>query len=218
MWCIPEVTPEFETKMLDVLEVYERPYDPKRPVICIDEKSKQLLEDRRKPITGKKGESGKYDYEYKRNSTCNIFVAVEPKGKRRTVRVSRRRAGKDWASFLRYLVRHVYKRVKKLIIVEDNLNTHNREMLMKELGEERRRIARKIEWHFTPNHASWLDQAEIEIHALEAECLKRRIPDFHTMQSEIAACVRKRNKNKCGIKWQFTRKKAREKFHLQESC
>ena len=113
---------------------------------------------------------------------------------------------------------HIYKRVKKLVLVEDNLNTHNRKTLIEVLGgKEGKRIARKIEWHYTPKHASWLDQAEIEIHSLEQQCLDRRIPDFHTMQSEVAACVRKRNRDKCGINWQFTREKAREKVNLIET-
>lgn len=201
--------------MLNVLEVYERVYDPQRPVVCLDEKSKQLLCDTRTAITGKQGKPRKTDYEYKRNGTCNLFVAVEPKGKRRIVRVTKRRTKKDYASFIKYLVIHAYKNAKKIILVEDNLNTHKKEALIEVLGEkEGKKIARKIEWHFTPTHASWLDQAEIEIHSLETQCLNRRIPDFHTMQSEVAACVRKRNQDKCGINWQFTREKAKEKFKL----
>lgn len=199
--------------MDDVLEVYERPYDPQFPVVCIDEKSKQLLKDTRTPIAPTPRNPIRADYEYERNGTCNLFVAVEPKGKRRTVRVTKRRAGKDYASFVKFLVDHIYKRVTKIVLVEDNLNTHNEETLTTHLGEkEGKRIAAKIEWHYTPKHASWLDQAEIEIHSLEQQCLNRRIPDFHTMQSEVAACVRKRNQDKCGINWQFTREKAREKF------
>lgn len=200
--------------MLDVLSVYERVYDPKYPVVCIDEKSKQLLKETRIPLTEKPGLPTRVDYEYERNGTGNLFVAVEPKGRKRTVRVKRRRTGKDYASFMKLLVDHVYKRVKKVVVVEDNLNTHNRKTLIEILGEEGKRIARKIEWHYTPKHASWLDQAEIEIHSLEQQCLRRRIPDFHTMQSEVAACVRKRNQDQCGINWQFTREKAIQKFKL----
>lgn len=215
MWCIPNVTPEFLARMDDVLEVYERPYDPQKPVVCMDEKSKQLLKDTRTPIAGKPGKVARVDYEYKRNGTCNLFVAVEPKGKHRTVRVTRRRTAKDYASFIKFLVTHVYKKAKKVVLVEDNLNTHNKETLIAVLGEkEGKKVAGRIEWHFTPKHASWLDQAEIEIHSLETQCLNRRIPDFHTMQSEVAACVGKRNRDKCGIKWQFTREEAKQKFHL----
>ena len=200
---------------MDVLKVYEREYDPQKPVVCLDEKSKQMLKDTRIPLMGKPGKPVRADYEYKRNGTCNLFVAIEPKGKHRTVRVTRRRTAKDYASFIKFLVTHVYKKAKKVVLVEDNLNTHKKETLIEVLGEkEGKRIARRIEWHFTPKHASWLEQAEIEIHSLELQCLNRRIPDFHTMQSEVAACVRKRNRDKCGIKWQFTREEAKQKFHL----
>lgn len=201
--------------MLDVLEVYERPYDKNHPVVCVDEKSKQLLKETRTPLARKPSIPLRSDYEYERNGTCNLFVAVEPKGAKRIVRVTKRRTAKDYASFIKYLVTHVYKKATKIVLVEDNLNTHNRETLIEALGEkEGKRIARKIEWHYTPKHASWLDQAEIEIHGLEQQCLNRRIPTFHVIQSEIAACVKKRNKDKCGINWQFTREKAKQKFRL----
>jgi len=201
--------------MLDVLEVYARDYDPQKPVVCVDEKLKQLIADTRVSLPLKRGNPARTDYEYKRNGTCHLFVAIEPKGCKRTVRVTRRRTKKDYASFIKYLVRHVYKRAKKIVLVEDNLNTHNKETLIEVLGEaEGKRIARKIEWHYTPKHASWLDQAEIEIHSFEQQCLNRRISDFHTMQSEVAACVRKRNQDKCGINWQFTRERAIQKFKL----
>lgn len=215
MWCIPTITTEFIHKMLDVLEVYERPYDKQKPVVCMDEKSKQLLKDTRALIAGKPGKPTKADYEYERNGTVNLFVAVEPKGGKRAVRVTRHRGKNDYASFIKYLVTHVYKKAKKVILVEDNLNTHNKGVLIEVLGEkEGAKIARKIEWHFTPKHASWLDQAEIEIHSLEQQCLNRRIPDFHTMQSEVSAWVKKRNQDKCSINWQFTREKAKERFKL----
>jgi len=202
-------------KMLDVLEVYERDYDPKFPVICLDEKSKQLTKDVRTPIPCKPSKPAKRDYEYKRNGTVNLFIAVEPKGKRRIVRVTKRRTKKDYVSFVKYMATKVYKDAKKIILVEDNLNTHTDEALVEILGEkEGKQIIKRIERHHTPVHASWLNQAEIEIHALETQCLKRNIPTFHTMQSEAAACVRKRNKDKCGIKWQFTRKKAKKKFKI----
>lgn len=217
MWCIPTITPEFLRCMFDVLEVYARPYDPQYPVVCIDEKSKQLLKDTRRALSIKPGKLKRSDYEYERNGTVNIFVAVEPKGKKRVVRVTKHRKKPDYASFIKYLVEHVYKKAKKLIVVEDNLNTHNGNVLREVLGETvGERISKKIEWHYTPKHASWLDQAEIEIHALAKQCLSRRIGTFHQMQSEVAACVKKRNKDKCGINWQFTREKAIKKFKLDE--
>ncbi len=215
MWVISGITPEFVERMNDVLEVYERPYNRKRPVVCMDEKSKQLLKETRKPKATKPGKRAKADYEYKRNGTCNIFVAVEPKGKKRAVRVTKRRTMGEYAYFIKHLVDDVYKRAEKLILVEDNLNIHHQSSLTTVFGEtEGERIGNNIEWHWTPKHASWLDQAEIEIHSLEQQCLNRRIPDLDTMASEVAACVKKRNKDKCGIKWQFTRKKAKKKFHL----
>ena len=169
----------------------------------------------RKPLPMKLGKPTRADYEYKRNGTANLFVAVEPKGGKRNVRVTRRRTKKDYASFIKFLVLHVYKKAKKIILVGDNLNTHNEGSLIEAFGEdEGKRIGKKIEWHYTPKHASWLDQAEIEIHSLEVQCLNRRIPDFHTMQSEVAACVKKRNQDNCKINWQFTREKAKQKFKL----
>ena len=216
MWCIPNITLEFIERMLDVLEVYERPYNPLLPVVCMDEKSKQLLEDtkNRTPLPMRPGKAKRADYEYKRNGTANLFVAVEPKAGKRIVRVTKRRTKKDYASFIKFLVLAVYKKATKVVLVEDNLNTHSKDVLIEALGEEGRKIADKIEWRFTPKHASWLNQAEIEIHSLEQQCLNRRIADFHTMQSEVAACVKKRNKDKCKINWQFTREEAEKKFNL----
>lgn len=215
MWCIPEVTPEFKRRMFDVLKVYGKKYDPTRPVVCLDEKSKQLLKDTRSALSGKPGKPSRVDYEYERNGTCNLFVAIESKAGKRIVRVTKRRTKKDYASFIRHLVDHVYRKEKKVVLVEDNLNTHNKTSLIEALGEkEGTRIAGRIEWHYTPKHASWLNQAEIEIHSLEQQCLNRRIPDVQTMQSEVAACVRKRNNDRCGINWQFTRKEAQKKFKL----
>src|SRR5258708_6637458 len=215
MWCIPKVTREFKKRMFDALKVYARPYDSAKPVVCIDEKSKQLLGDTRIPVKAKPGKPTRIDYEYERNGTCNLFVAIEPKGNKRTVRVTRKRKKKDYDSFNKYLATHVYKKVKKIVLVEDNLNTHDKQTLIDVFGEKvGKRIARKIEWHYTPKHASWLNQAEIEIHSLEIQCLNRRIANFHLMQSGVAACVRKRNQDQCGINWQFTREKAKEKFHL----
>jgi hypothetical protein len=146
------------------------------------------------------------NHEYKRNGTCNIFVAVEPKGRKRRIRLTRHRRKKDFASFVRYLTDKVYRDADKIILVEDNLNTHNEASLIEAFGEKTgKRISAKIEWHWTPNHASWLNQAEIELHALGQQCLDRRLANIHTVQSELAACVRQRNNDKCGINWQFTK-------------
>lgn len=201
--------------MIDVLEVYEREYNPKFPVVCLDEKSKQQLMEIRVPIPGKPGKPRRIDYEYKRNGTCNLFVAIEPKANRRIVRVTTHRTKIEYAYFLKYLVTVVYKDAEKIILVEDNLNIHHESSLIAVFGEkEGKAIAAKIEWHYTPKHASWLDQAEIEIHALEVQCLRKRMANKKVVRLEVAACVRRRNREKCGIKWQFTRDKARKKFHL----
>ncbi len=215
MWVIPKITLEFIEKMLDVLEALERKYDPKYPVICLDEKSKQLLKETRSFLGMKPGKLKRFDYEYKRNGTVNLFVMVEPKGGKRVIRVTRRRKKRDYAFFIKYLVDVVYCKAEKIVLIEDNLNTHNKKTLIAVFGDtEGERLADRIEWHFTPSHASWLDPAEIEIHSLETICLNKRIGFFQDMQSEVAAYVRERNQNHCGINWQFTREKAIRKFHL----
>jgi len=172
-------------KMLDVLEVYERDYNSQFPVVCLDEKSKQLTKDIRTPIPCKPSVSERCDYEYKRNGTANLFIAIEPKGKKRVVRVTKRRTKRDYASFIKYLVTKTYKDAKKVVLVEDNLNTHTDKALIEILGKEEGK-----------------------------QCLKRNIPTFQTMQSEVASCARKRNKDKVGINWQFTREKAKKKFKI----
>ncbi len=215
MWVIPKMTLEFIERMLDVLEVLERKYDPEYPVICLDEKSKQLLKETRQFLGMKPGSLKRVDYEYKRNGTANLFVMVEPKGGKRVIRVTKHRKKREYALFVKYLVDKAYKDAKTLVLIEDNLNTHNKGSLIEAFGEkEGERIATKIEWHYTPKHASWLDPAEIEIHSLETICLNKRIGFFQDMQSEVAAYVRERNQYHCGINWQFTREKAIKKFHL----
>jgi hypothetical protein len=199
--------------MMDVLEVYERPYDAKKPVICLDEKSKQLLKDTREalPITRRKAK--RQDYEYKRNGTVNLFVTIEPKGNKRYVRVTKRRKKPDFAKEIKDIVLVKYKHAEKIILVTDNLNTHTAKCIRDELGEEEAKaILDKIEWHYTPKHASWLDMAEIEIGVLSSQCLKKRIGTFQEMQRQVAAWVRRRNKKGVGINWSFTGEKAQEKF------
>jgi hypothetical protein len=218
MWCIPTITPEFEKKMLDVLEVYERPYDEKYPVICFDEISKQLLAETRAPLPIQSGKAKRYDYEYTRNGTVNLFVAVEPKGKKRYIFPTKQRKKKDFAKVIQKLVTKKYRRAKKILLVTDNLNIHTEKTITEVLGEkEGKKITGKIEWHYTPKHASWLNQAEIENHALSTQCLKRRIPTFQTMQHEISVWAKDRNKKQIGIHWQFTREKALDKFQLNKT-
>lgn len=215
MWAIPTVTPLFEKRTLDLTDVYARAYDEKYPVVCFDEKSKQLLEDARETVSVTQGKSAKYDYEYIRHGTVNLFVAVEPKGKKRYVFVTKHRKKKDFAKVVKKLVTKIYKRAKKIIFVTDNLNIHSKKTLSAVFGEkESKKLNKKIEWHYTPKHASWLNQAELEIHSLSTQCLKRRIPTFQKIQSETAAWVKDRNEKGVGINWQFTREKAKQKFKL----
>lgn len=213
MWAIPKVTPLFKRRLLDLVKIYGKAYDKSYPVICFDEKSKQLLEDARETIPSQKGKVSKYDYEYIRHGTVNLFVAVEPKGKKRYVFVTKHRKKKDFAQVVKRLVTHIYKKAKKIIFVVDNLNIHSKQTLIAILGKkEGKKLNKKIEWHYTPKHASWLNQAELEIHSLSTQCLKRRIPTFQKMQSEVAAWVRDRNTKSIGINWQFDEHRAKEKF------
>ncbi len=215
MWCVPNLTAEYIRRMLDVLEVYERAYDPKRPVVCIDEKNFQLLSDKRAGLGMRLGKPKRVDYEYKRNGTANAFVAVEPLGKCRQVRVTARRTAKDFAAFLQYLVMVRYAKAEKVVIVTDNLNTHFPKSLVESYGEARAEaILRRVEWHYTPYHGSWLNMAEIEINVLSQQCLSRRFKDRAEATKQVRAWQRRRNLAKKGICWQFTRAKAKEKFRL----
>lgn len=211
------MTPEYEERMMDVLEVYERPYDPNCPVVCADEKSTQLLEDSRQSIPTKPGKIKKQDYEYKRNGTANIFVAVEPKGKKRHLKVTRRRKGWDFAGFIFWLVTKKYKYAKKIVLVLDNLNTHVgiEKVIINRYGKKLgQRIIEKLEVHYTPKHASWLNMAEIEINVYSNQCLKRRTPTIEELTKHTRAYTKRRNKNQATINWQFTREKAKQKFNL----
>ena len=213
MWCIPEITPEFRERMYDILDLYAKPYNPKMPVIGIDEKPKQLIEDSKKPIPMKPGKPERYDYEYIRRGTANIFMAVEFKAGRRTTRVTYRRAKRDFAKFIKHLVDRVYPDAEMLQLVVDNLNTHNKTAFYETYdAEEAERILSKLELHYTPIHASWLNVAEIEIGVMDAECTERRIRDKETLSKEVRAWMSRRNKQKKKIEWRFTKQKADEKL------
>lgn len=208
MWCIPRITEEFVERMRDVLDLYEQPYDPLEPVVGIDEKPKQLLAEKRNPIPMLPGSAYRYDYEYKRNGSANIFVCVEPKHGKRITQVTPRRTGVHFAHFLRFVVLS-YPYAKKIRIVLDNLNTHHEKWVRRIFpDQEAERILRKIEFHYTPTHASWLNVAETEIAALETQCLDRRIPTIDRLEQEVEACTRARNQAKTLIHWQFTNQKA----------
>jgi hypothetical protein len=212
MWCIGEITPEYRECMYDVLDLYEGPYDPKKPVIGVDEKPKQLIGDSREPIPMQPGKPEKYDYEYKRNGTANIFVCVEPKHGKRITKVTRQRTKKDFARFMKEVV-SFYPYAEKLRTVVDNLNTHKKESFYEAFGkEEAERILSKLEFHYTPKHASWLNVAEIEIGAIDTECTDRRMENISLLRSEVAACTKTRNKERKTINWTFTKEKADEKL------
>lgn len=213
MWCIGRITAEYRERMYNLLHLYSLPYRKHEPVVCIDEKSKQLLQDTRRAVPPKPGVPAKLDYEYKRAGTRNVFVAVEPKGRRRVVEVTERRAKTDFVSFVKRLLEHVYRRAQKVHLVLDNLNTHFRSCFEEVLGRKAAaRLLRRVEFHYTPKHASWLNMAEIEIGILDRQCLDRRLPDPATMTREVNAWQQRRNAERRGIEWTFTRQDADRKL------
>jgi hypothetical protein len=199
--------------MYDVLDLYEEPYDPKRPLVNLDEKPKQLLGEKRMSIPMKRGSPEKYDYEYVRNGTANIFMAVEFKAGKRVTQVTERRTMKDFAPFVRMLVDEEYSEVEVVRLVTDNLNTHKEKAFYETFSkDEAERILSKIEFHYTPKHASWLNAAEIEINVMDIECSGRRIGNKETLAKEVAAWTKRRNDQKKKINWRFTREKADKKL------
>lgn len=198
--------------MYDILDLYAEPYNPKMPVIGIDEKPKQLIEEKRKPIPLRPGSPEKYDYEYTRRGTANIFMAVEPKGGKRYTKVTAQRTKKDFALYVRWLAAK-YPEAECIRCVLDNLNTHKKSSLYELFGKrEAQRILQRVELHYTPTHASWLNIAEIEIGVMDAECTKRRIKDRKTLIREVAAWTARRNRQRKKINWCFTRIKADKKL------
>jgi hypothetical protein len=199
--------------MEDVLEVYERPYDPKRPLVCVDETSKTLHDTPRGAIPIGAGQPLRQDYEYERNGTANIFMAVEPLiGKRKTF-VTDQRTNQDFAELLHYLSDEEYPDAEKIVLVTDNLNTHSPACLYERFEPaEARRLAQRFEWHYTPEHGSWLNMAEIELSILSRQCTNRRIPDKQTLAKEVAGWERDRNNVKVQINWQFKPDNARIKL------
>lgn len=213
-WCIPpEASGEFVARMEDVLEVYRRPYDPAFPVVCLDETNRQLIEETRKSIPARAGRPKRTDYEYRRNGVVNAFMMFEPLKARRHVKVTQRRTRKDWGECIRDLVDVHYPEAEKIVLVEDNLNTHSVGSLYEAFPpEEARRLAEKLEIHHTPKHGSWLNMAEIEIGILSRQCLSRHIPEKAKMASEALAWERQRNDAEATVDWQFTTADARLKL------
>lgn len=214
MWCIPpKANAEFVYKMEDVLDVYKRPYDPARPVVCLDETSKQLIGEVRTPIPASPGSEAKYDCEYKRNGVANLFMMFEPLGGQRRVKVTKRRTKIDWAECVRELVDETYQDAERIVLVMDNLNTHTPGSLYAAFNPaEAKRIADRLEIHYTPKHGSWLDMAEIELGILSRQCLARRIENMTDLKHEVATWEATRNASGAKVDWQFTTADARIKL------
>jgi transposase len=213
MWCIPQVDGEYVARMEDVLDLYAEAPDPERPVVCFDESPVQLIGEVRQPIPAKPGQLERYDYEYRRNGTVNLFVLLDVHNPWRKVKVTERRAAKDYAQCMRELVDIHYPDAEIIRVVQDNLSTHSAGALYQAFPPaEARRILRRLEFHYTPKHASWLNMVEIEIGVLRGQCLDRRIDDPKRLRREIAAWERQRNAARSRIKWLFTTDKARAKM------
>ena len=199
--------------MEDVLEVYHRPYDGKRPQVCLDEASKQLVGEVVQPIPPQPGQPERFDYEYVRNGTANLFMISEPLAGWRHVMVTERRTAKDFAEVLRWLAEDVYPTADKVVLVMDNLNTHKLASLYEAFEpEQARRIAEKFEVHHTPKHGSWLNVAEIELSVLTRQCLNRRIESAEELLRELEPWEEGRNNRAVGVNWRFTANDARIKL------
>ena len=199
--------------MEDVLEVYHRPYDAQRPMVCMDEASKQLIAEVREPLPARPGSVAKQDSEYERRGTANVFMAVEPLAGKRTVQITDRRTKVDWALFIKYLLLTVYPEAAVVVLVMDNLNTHGIGSLYEAFNPAMARtLASRLEIHHTPKHGSWLNMAETELSILSRQCLHRRIPEARTLVTEVAAWETARNEAKRKVRWHFTTKDARIKL------
>ena len=209
----PDHNAEFVAAMEDVLEVYHRPNDPERPVVCFDEASKQLLKQTRVPILPAPGRPATSDYEYERNGTANLFMMFEPLVGRRHVQVTERRTAVDYAHAVRDLVDVHYPEAEAIVLVQDNLNTHKPASLYEAFPpEEARRIIERLEVHYTPKHGSWLNMAETELSILGRQCLDRRIADRPAITSEVGVWEVRRYTAECVVDWQFTTAEARIKL------
>lgn len=216
-WCIPpKANAQFVCNMEDVLEVYQRPYDPKRPQVCMDETSKQLLADTRDPLPAQLGHPERFDYEYQREGVANLFMFSEPLMGKRHVKVSQRRTRRDWALAMRDLSDVYYPEAEVIVIVMDNLNTHSPASFYETFDPaEALRLANRFEFHYTPKHGSWLNVAEIELSVLSRQCLDRRIPDQGILDREAKAWEDERNAQVVKVLWRFTTADARIKLkHL----
>jgi DDE superfamily endonuclease len=213
MWCIGELTQEYRQRMYHLLELYERPLAAGEPVVCIDEKSLQLIAHSRAPLPMSPGAAAKDDYEYVRHGTTNLFIAVEPKAGHREVCVTEHRGKPDFVAFVSDLLLGTYAAAKRVHLVLDNLNIHFRKSFEDVLGvRAAAKLLRRVQFHYTPKHASWLNMAEIEIGILTRQCLDRRLPDRATLGREVAAWQGDRNDQRRTIEWKFTRQDADRKL------
>jgi len=213
MWCIPQVDADYVARMEDVLDLYAEEPNPKRPVVCFDESPTQLIGEMRQPIPAAPGQLERFDCEYKRNGTANLFIFLDVHRPWRKVKVTERRSAEDYAHCMREVVDVHCPDAERIRVVQDNLSTHSAGALYQAFPPaEARRILRRLEFHYTPKHASWLNMVEIEIGVLRGQCLDRRIDSKEQLEAEIAAWQRQRNASGTRIKWMFTTDKARAKM------
>ena len=209
----PQANAEFVCAMEDVLEVYTRPYDPRRPQVCLDETSTQLVEDTREPLPATPGQPVRVDYEYERKGAANLFMVFEPLAGPRQAKVTERRTAVDCAHLIQALVDDHSPQAEKIVLVMDHLNTHKPASLYEAFAPaEARRLMERLEIHDTPKHGSWLNRAETELSVLATQCLARRIPDPTTLAQEVAAWEHRRNAAKCRVDWRFATHDARIKL------
>ena len=210
----PEQNAAFVCAMEDVLDVYQRPYDATRPVVCLDEASRQLVNETRPRRPVAPGHPARVDYEYERNGTANLFMLFEPLAGRRHVEVTARRTACDYARVVQELADIHYPTATTIVLVQDNLNTHVPASLYAAFPPaEARRLLAKLEIHYTPKHGSWLNMAETELSILSRQCLRRRLPEMGTLATEVAAWEAVRNRTKSKVRWHFTTADARIKLH-----
>jgi hypothetical protein len=213
MWCIGELTHEYRQRMYHLLALYEQPVQAREPVVCIDEKSLQLIAHSRAPLHMRPGSPAKDDYEYVRHGTTNLFVAVEPKAGHREVSVTAHRGKHDFVAFVSELLQGTYAKARRVHLVLDNLNIHFRKSFEDVLGvRAATKLLRRVQFHYTPKHASWLNMAEIEIGILTRQCLDRRLPSRTALGNEVALWQRDRNEQRKTIEWNFTRQDADRKL------
>jgi hypothetical protein len=215
MWCLPpQQDARFVACMEDVLEVYARPYDELRPVVCLDEGAKQLLGEVREPLALKPGQPLRFDNEYQRNGTCALFMLFEPLAAKRFVLVKERRTALDYAQIVKWMCDQLYPQAQKIVLVQDNLNTHGPHALYQAFApQEARRLCERIEWHFTPRHASWLNMAELELSVLARQCLQERMESHDNLAHHVQAWQNRRNQTATRVNWHFTTQDARTKLN-----